>query len=426
MSRRGAPGRWTLFLALVLGSLLPGLVSAAPAQAIAAPGSFVRVTDTDPIYVVIGGAAVHVDSCAPLGGCPGVQAISSLAGYAAVPANGSFVRIQDGPSEGFIGTFVGGAVIHLDSCAPLGGCAGVVGLDSGGAAAYMAAHPVPANGSFIRINDGPAEGFIGTVVGGAVIHLDSCDPVGGCAGVVGLDSGGAAAYMAAHPVPANGSFVRVANGPYAGVIARAAGGAFLALTDCDPLGGCPAPVSLDAGGFADYVKAHPIPANGTLLEGLPSQGMWVVLDGEREPAVVSPAAVAVNDASLDAIPILTTATTGTGTTSPTPAPPGHRRRLRVKMLLRWEWNGGHTQLVRLRLGRHPRSVTLSVTCRGKGCSRSALSADARKLPRLLVVLDGRVYHAGDRLLITLRARGYALERIVVVIRDGRIPRVRLS
>ena len=368
MSRRGAPGRWTLFLALVLGSLLPGLVSAAPAQAIAAPGSFVRVTDTDPIYVVIGGAAVHVDSCAPLGGCPGVQAISSLAGYAAVPANGSFVRIQDGPSEGFIGTFVGGAVIHLDSCAPLGGCAGVVGLDSGGAAAYMAAHPVPANGSFVR----------------------------------------------------------VANGPYAGVIARAAGGAFLALTDCDPLGGCPAPVSLDAGGFADYVKAHPIPANGTLLEGLPSQGMWVVLDGEREPAVVSPAAVAVNDASLDAIPILTTATTGTGTTSPTPAPPGHRRRLRVKMLLRWEWNGGHTQLVRLRLGRHPRSVTLSVTCRGKGCSRSALSADARKLPRLLVVLDGRVYHAGDRLLITLRARGYALERIVVVIRDGRIPRVRLS
>ncbi|MDQ6807276.1 MAG: hypothetical protein M3065_20500 [Actinomycetota bacterium] len=181
MSRWGAPARWLAFLGLVAGSLIPGLAAAPAALAVAPSGSFVQVTGTAPIYVVIGGAPVHVDSCAPLGGCPGLQHISSLAAYAAVPANGSFVRIQDGPAAGFIGTLVGGAVIHLDSCVPVGGCAGVVGLDSGGAAGYMAAHPVPADGSFVRINDGPGLGFIGTLVGGAVIHVDSCAPLNGCA-----------------------------------------------------------------------------------------------------------------------------------------------------------------------------------------------------------------------------------------------------
>ncbi len=419
-----------MFLGLLAGSLIPGLVSAPAAVAVAPSGSFVQVTGTAPIYVVIGGAAVHVDSCTPLGGCPGVQHIPSLAGYATVPANGSFVRIQDGPSAGFIGTFVGGAVIHLDSCAPVGGCAGVVGLDSGGAAAYTAAHPVPANGSFIRINDGPSYGFIGTVVGGAVIHLDSCAPVGGCAGVVGLDSGGAGAYMAAHPLPANGSYVRVADGALAGLIARAAGGALLGLSDCAPLGGCPGWVSLDSGGFGDYVKAHPVPADGTLLQGLPSGVVWMVSGGKREPAAATSAVIAVDDSSLNAIPIASPATTGTGTTAPPPPPVqrghGHRRRLlRVRLRLKWAWNRGQTELVWLKLGHHPRSMSVNIICKGNDCPLSALSATDRKLPRLLVSLDGRVYRAGDRVLITLTARGYGRERVQVVIRNGRIPKARL-
>jgi hypothetical protein len=475
-----------LFLVLAAGSLLPGLIAAAPAQAIAASGSFVRVTGTAPVYVVIGGAAVHVDSCAPLDGCPKIKVISSLAGYAAVPANGSFVRIQNGPAEGYIGRFVGGAVVHVDSCVPLDGCAGVVGLDAGGAAAYVAAHPLPANGSYVWIADGPSKGWVGRFVGGALIHVDSCVPLGGCPGEVPLDSGGVAAYvaahplpasgsyvwiadgpskgwvgrfvggalihvdscvplggcpgevpldsggvaayMAAHPLPANGSYVLVADGPDAGLIARAAGGAFLGLTDCAVLGGCPGFVTLDSGGFADYVKARPLPADGTVLEGLPSQDTWVVLDGERVLTAASSAAVAVDDASLAAIPIALPATTGTGTTAPPtppPAPRGHVRRLRVKMALSWRWNHGHTELVNLKLGRHPRTATINVSCRGKGCPRPALSANYHKVSRLLVVLDGRIYRAGDRVLITLKARGYDRERVSLLIRNGRIPKARL-
>jgi hypothetical protein len=356
---------------VIAGSLLVGLLSAEPALAIAPAGSFIKVTGADPIYVVVGGAAIHVDSCAPLGGCPGVQMIPSLAGYAAVPANGSFVRVQDGPSAGFIGTVVGGAVIHVDSCAPLNGCPGVVGLDSGGAAAYMGAHPLPANGSFVRIADGVN----------------------------------------------------------AGLIRRAAGGAFLPVTDCAPLGGCLGPVSVDSGGFAAYMAAHPVPADGTLLRGLPSQSVWVVLGGQREPAGDNPAAVAVDDASLAAIPVASPATTGAGTTtpSPSPAPPrrGIQRRLRVKLALSWQWSRNRTRLLGLTIGRHPRTVRITVTCRGKGCPLPARSATYRGLPRLRLVLDGRVYRAGDRLLITLRARGYSAERVEVRIRDGKIPRAQL-
>ncbi|HEY5319138.1 MAG TPA: hypothetical protein VIJ20_14205, partial [Solirubrobacteraceae bacterium] len=400
-----------------------------------ANGSFVRIQNGPAegfIGTFVGGAVIHLDSCAPVGGCKGVVGLDAggAAAYMAahpVPANGSFVRINDGAATGFIGTVVGGAVIHLDSCAPVNGCAGVVGLDAGGAAAYMAAHPVPANGSFVRINDGPASGYVGTLVGGAVIHVDSCAPLPGCREAVGLDAGGAAAYMAAHPIPANGSFVRLANGSYAGLIARVAGGALLPLTACAPLGGCLGVVNLDAGGFGDYVRAHPEPANGTILRGVPSQSYWDVQDGERVPSGANPAAIAVNDATLAPFPIPSTPTTGTGTTTqtPPPAPRGRRRRLRVKLALRWSWDRGRTQLVRLKVGRHPRSVTLNVICRGRGCPHPALSATARRLPRLLVVLDGRLYRAGDRVVITLRARGYAEERIELVIRNGRIPKGRL-
>jgi len=253
-------------------------------------------------------------------------------------------------------------------------------------------------------------------------------PLGGCPGEVPLDSGGVAAYMAAHPLPANGSYVLVADGPDAGATARAAGGAFLGMTDCALLGGCSGFVSLDAGGFADYTAAHPLPADGTVLEGLPSQDTWVVLGGERQLTAASSAAVAVNDASLDGIPIAPPATTGAGTTTPPtppPAPRGHRRRLRVKMALKWQWNHGRTELVYLKVGHHPRTATITVSCRGRGCPHPALAADDHRVRRALVVLDGRIYRAGDRLMITLRARGYELERIAVRIRNGRIPKARL-
>ena len=243
------------------------------------------------------------------------------------PANGSFMRIADGPQTGFIGEAIGGAIVHVDSCTPLGGCPGGVDLDSGGASDYMATHPTPTNGTFVRIQDGPQVGFVGETIGGALIHVDNCAPLGGCPGLVGLDSGGASDYMATHPTPANRTFVRVADGPNQGLIARVAGGALISLTDCTALGGCPGPVNLDSGGFSDYRGAHPTPVNGTLLLGVPSNNTWQIENGERQPVGSNSAAVAVNDASLAAFPQAVCPSGQTGTppnciTPPSSCPSG--------------------------------------------------------------------------------------------------------
>ena len=293
-------------------------------------GVFVRIQDGPQAGFVgetIGGALIHVDSCGPLGGCPGLVGLDSggAGDYMAThptAANGSFMRIADGSQAGFIGEAIGGAIVHVDSCAPLSGCPGAVDLDSGGASDYMATYPTPGNGVFVRIQDGPQAGFVGETIGGALIHVDSCGPLGGCPGLVGLDSGGAGDYMATHPTAANGTFVRVADGANQGLIARAAGGALLSLTDCTALGGCPGPVDLDSGGFNDYKAAHSTPVNGTLLLGVPSNSTWQVENGERQPAGSSSSAVAVNDASLSSIPIASCPSGQTGTPPNCLTPPG--------------------------------------------------------------------------------------------------------
>jgi hypothetical protein len=146
--------QWTLALVTAVLAVVAG-VGAPRAFAIEPSGTFIQVPGTAPIYRVVGGAAIHVDNCAPLGGCPGIVDVANLDGYAATPANGSFVRYADGPNYGWIGEFVGGSPIHVDSCAPLDGCPGTVNLDSGGANNYLSAHPTPANGSFVLVADAP-------------------------------------------------------------------------------------------------------------------------------------------------------------------------------------------------------------------------------------------------------------------------------
>ena len=248
-------------------------------------------------------------------------------------------------------------------------------------------------------------------------------PLAGCPGTVNIDSGGANDYIGAHPTPANGSFVLVADGAAAGEVLRAAGGALIRVTDCVALGGCGGYVTLDAGGFADYAAAHPIPADGTLLRGVPSDTTWEILAGERVAVAPSPAAVMINDASLAAIPVAPTRSSGMGAQR-LRAPRRHRRVL-VKITLSWRWDLGRTQLVGIKLGRVRRGMTVRVRCIGRGCPRRALIANARRAPSALRALDGLIYHAGDRLLIVITAPGRGPERARVVIRYGRIPRATL-
>jgi hypothetical protein len=128
---------------------------------------------------------------------------------------------------------------------------------------------------------------------------------------------------------ANGTFVRITDGPRAGLIARAAGGALLGLTSCVPLEGCPGQVNVAENAFTNYTAEHPQPANGTLVEGVPSDTYWLFTNGEREPASAGSGAVAIDDGGLAFYPIRAPSSgnpgagsTGTGTTSTSSASTG--------------------------------------------------------------------------------------------------------
>jgi cell wall-associated NlpC family hydrolase len=384
-----------------------------------ANGSFVR-TPNGSIYVVAGGAAIHVDSCAPLGGCPGLVELPNLAGYASEPANGTFLRVADGSSAGLIARLAGGVPLGLDTCEGIPECGSAVNIDSGGYSDYAAAHQTIANGTVLRVADGEENGLIGRVIGEVLLGFLSCEGIPECGSAVNVDEDAYNWYASQHHVIANGTvlrvangseagligrvvggvllgfascegipecgsavevsenaynwyasqyhviangtvlrvangseagligrvvggvllgfascegisecgsavevsenaynwyasqyhvvgdgtFVRVANGSRAGLVARAAGGALIGLTTCVPLEECSGFVNVSENAFVAYVSEHPQPSNGTILEGLPSATYWVLANGRRQATSASAEAVAVDDGALVAFPIL--------------------------------------------------------------------------------------------------------------------------
>ena len=407
-------------------------------------GSFVRTPDGS-IYVVAGGAALHVDNCAPLGGCPGVVELANLAGYATEPSNGTFLRVADGSSAGLIARVVGGVPLGLDTCEGIPECSSAVSIDSGGYSDYSAAHQTIANGTVVRVADGPENGLIGRVVGGVLLGFLTCEGIPECNSAVNVDedaynwyadqyhtiANGTVVRVADGPengligrvvggvllgfttcegipecgsavnvaenaynyyagefntiangtvvrvadghengligrvvggvllgfttcegIPecgsavnvaenaynyyadeyhtiANGTFVRVADGGLTGLVARAAGGALIGLATCVPLEECPGYVNIAENAFASYTAEHPEPANGTLVEGLPSGTYWSFNNGQREPASPNANAIAIDDGGLASYPIKTQSigtapTTVTSATNTNGSPPANQ------------------------------------------------------------------------------------------------------
>jgi hypothetical protein len=117
------------------------------------------------------------------------------------------------------------------------------------------------------------------------------------------------------------------------------------------------------------------------------------------------------------------------TTVPTPAPASSGPRpLRIRLAISWTWNRSMTRLRRVSLGSAPGPTRLALSCRGRGCPRhrgTARAAGLRRLRRLLARLTGHRYRAGQELLVTLTAPGYAPERVAIHFRWGRVPRIQL-
>jgi hypothetical protein len=125
-------------------------------------------------------------------------------------------------------------------------------------------------------------------------------------------------------------------------------------------------------------------------------------------------------------PVTTPPPTGSGPVSVAPPRPKTPHKLAVKILLRWTWSHRRTRLVRITVGRVPAHTAFSITCRGGGCPAHKLHVAGAALQKHRRSLRaGKVYRAGDRLLVSLSAPSWRAERARIMIRNGRKPGMRL-
>jgi hypothetical protein len=109
-------------------------------------------------------------------------------------------------------------------------------------------------------------------------------------------------------LPANSTTLREADGSTPGAVFKVAGGAALALSDCVP--GCGTPVNINQSTITTLAaepgtSTHDLeasPVNGTIAEGLPSASYWRFSSGKRCTTTANPAAVMVDDSSLQPYP----------------------------------------------------------------------------------------------------------------------------
>lgn len=179
----------------------------------------------------------------------------------------------------------GGAPVIVTSWAAMGGVtASVISLDDD---AFDQLRAVPRDGTFLKAANGTARW---RVAGGAPLPVTNCNATGlmGCADSVDIDPTAVAranlggVYGHLSPTIADGTFLKVGDNGATGIgtIGRAAGGAVLAVKNCDDLGGCGDWVTVQTTTWTAYRKAHPAPVDTTLVRLLPS-GRYATFTGGR-------------------------------------------------------------------------------------------------------------------------------------------------
>ncbi|MGH9013833.1 MAG: M23 family metallopeptidase [Acidimicrobiia bacterium] len=283
----------------VLGGC-PGIIQITDAQLAAYPrtpsdGTFLRKAENQQIARIVAGSPVTIFDCGPLGGCPGVVNVNSLSVDDLVraqpyPRNGAFLRRVE---TQVVLRMVGGTPVRLYNCGPLGGCPGIVDVNSSSVDELLNARPVPTNGTFIRRVETQV---VLRIVGGSPVRLYNCGPLGGCPEIIDLNSSSVDDLVNVRPLPADGTFVRRVE---TAVVLRIAGGSPVQLFNCGPLGGCQGIVDVNSSSVDDLVNARPCPADGTVLQGLPSGQHWRISQCSRTRVGAQPA-VQVDDLAVNA------------------------------------------------------------------------------------------------------------------------------
>jgi hypothetical protein len=116
---------------------------------------------------------------------------------------------------------------------------------------------------------------------------------------------------------------------------------------------------------------------------------------------------------------------GHGTlTAPVPKTRRHRQ-IRAKITMGWRWNAHRTVLTRLSFNNLPATARILTTCQGKRCPFKTRTGTTRRLKAFEHSLVGSAFVTGDKIFLTISARGRRAERAQVTIRHERLPRAQL-
>lgn len=165
----------------------------------------------------------------------------------------------------------------------------------GGTAGGSCYGQVP-DGTFVSIT---GTGAVYRIAGGAPLFVSDWNTVGGPQPVTVLTS---QQFQSLCPVPVNGTFLMTSTG----AVYRVAGGAPLSIPNWAVFAGVQPYVAIDGWDLANLgnpiTHLEPVPANGTVVQGLPSGKYWTFSRGRRMFGGPRTAAVAVADAGLAPFP----------------------------------------------------------------------------------------------------------------------------
>lgn len=155
--------------------------------------------------------------------------------------------------------------------------------------------PIPDN-TFVEVS---GTGQVYRIAGGAPLFVSSWDGFGGPQPVQLLSQ---KKFLRLPRYPADGTFLTTTTG----LVYRIAGGAPILVTEWALFGTVQPSITVDEWELQNLTNplAHlrPVPLNGTVVEGLPSQTYWSFKGGVRQAARLNAAAVAVDDQGLAVFP----------------------------------------------------------------------------------------------------------------------------
>ena len=218
-------------------------------------GSLVRTPNGD-IFRIAGGAPLHLSSCAPFNGCAGVIAVNDLSQFASQPRNGTTIATPQSET-GRIYKVAGGAPLWLSNCSA--DCGAPVLVNQWTIDTLNHLNPVPSNGTTLSTPSSET-GRIYKVAGGAPLWLSNCSADCGAPVLVNQWTIDTANHL--NPVPSNGTTLSTPSSE-TGRIYKVAGGAPLWLSNCSA--DCGAPVLVNQWTIDTANHLNPVPSNGTTL-----------------------------------------------------------------------------------------------------------------------------------------------------------------